>query len=403
MNRRQFALTILTEWLKTDRFIDHLLEKRFSDNPGLEETDKSWVQASLYGTLERFFAIRSILDQVSKNRFKKNKKLIQAILMLAVYELLFTENQEYAIVNEYVKLCKLNKQAYQVKIVNALLRQVADQKETLLSEINQSTDLSVRFNIPIELHQLLLDENKEADLLDWYRILPGKRSIWLRHNRLKSTKEPVFERIDDFQSIKADLENGLISIQDFAAGKVVEFMSPKAKSRILDYCGAPGSKSTYIAELTDDSAEIVATDVNPLRLEKINQNINRLGLQSIQTKLTSELQNDEQFDQVLCDIPCSGLGVIGKRKDLLLRFSEAKLSELSKLQIDILDEVSRFVKVNGQLILSTCTILNQENMGLAKRFLESHLNFKIKGDPLELLPFSGEHDGAFAICLERLS
>jgi 16S rRNA (cytosine967-C5)-methyltransferase len=205
---------------------------------------------------------------------------------------------------------------------------------------------------------------------------------------------------DSFEKIKPDLLAGRLSIQDRSAGKVIEYMNPQAKTSILDFCSAPGGKTCYIAEFTKDKADIVATDSDEFRLTKVKENIERLKLKSITIKDKSEIKSS-LYDQVLVDIPCSGLGVISKRIDLVHHFSVEKLNELKSVQLSILDEVKQFVEIGGELIVSTCTIIKQENLGLIELFLSKNDNFSITEEPMYCLPFDGKSDGAFAIKLKK--
>ena len=143
MNRRQLALNIFSDWRKNNTFIDHLFETNIYSKD-IEEKDKNWIQFSIYGTIEHFFALDFILKKVTKNKFNKNKQIIRNILYLATYELLYSSNKAYAIIDESVKLAKQNKKIYEAKIINGVLREISSQKETLLNEINNSTDISIK-------------------------------------------------------------------------------------------------------------------------------------------------------------------------------------------------------------------------------------------------------------------
>lgn len=398
MNRRQLALTIFSEWRKDKIFIDHLFET-YIYKQTIEENDKNWIQFLVYGTIEHFFAIDFILKKITHNKFNKNKQLIRNILYLATYELLFSSNKPYAIIDESVKLTKQNKKIYESKIVNGVLREISSKKDELLSEIKNSKDIQIKYNVSNELHQLLLNEFDEKLLITWYSTFSEINSIWLRYNTLKSDNETRFVESDSFDLIKTDLEAGNLSVQDISAGRVIEYMNPKPNTTILDYCSAPGGKTCYIAEFTNDKAIITATDIDEFRLKKVTQNIDRLGISSIDLKPIESIS--ETFDQVLLDIPCSGIGVLSKRSDMSVLFNPENLTELEDLQHSIMEKACKHVKIGGELIVSTCTILIRENMGLVKSFLANHPEFSQIEEPLVCLPFDGKQDGSFAIKLKK--
>jgi len=400
MDKRQLALSIFSEWRTDKRFIDNLFETRLFRSE-IETADKNWIQFIVSGTIERFFSLDYVLKKVTSNKFNKNKQIIRNILYLASYELLFSGNQHYAVINESVNLAKKNKKKFEASIINGVLREVSKQKDALLEEINKSTDVEIKYNIPKSLHQLLIKEYSEADLIGWYSLLyQNPKRFWARRNRLAVSIDDPFIRVNSFSEIKAELLAGQITIQDKAAGMVCEYLSPKEKSRILDFCSAPGGKATYLAELTNDNAEIVATDSDAFRLSKVEENIKRLQLNSVHTKSVEELVPNS-YDQVLVDIPCSGIGVLGKRRDMAYFFNPETLDELETLQKEILEQAKQFVKPGGELIISTCTIFSRENMDLVHHFLKSSPKFTQSEEPLVCLPFSGETDGAFAIKLKR--
>jgi 16S rRNA (cytosine967-C5)-methyltransferase len=401
MNRRKTAHQLLSDWLTMSHHLDYQLDRYFDNHNNLDDQDKAWLSATLFGTVEKLLSLNGFLQQVSKGKFNKNKRRTKAALYLGAYELFYGREKNYATLNEYVAL--FAKGSFEKKLVNGILRELDRSREALQKEAAESTDVEMLYNIPQALHNLLSQEHEPETLLAWYKKLNTERPLlWVRRNRLHHSAGDLFFKAESFKAIKSDLLAGYCSVQNIAAGKVVEFLAPKAETTILDFCSAPGTKTSFIAELTADKAAITATDSDDFRLTKVVENAKRLGLSSIKTApMAAVLASGEQYDQVLVDIPCSGLGTLGKRSDLVHHFSLEKLDELELLQRSILDTAKQFVRVGGELVLSTCTIVKRENQDLTDDFLAKNPQFSQVAEPLICLPFSGENDGAFAVKLKR--
>ncbi len=198
-------------------------------------------------------------------------------------------------------------------------------------------------------------------------------------------------------------DEGLFIVQDLTASVPVRLLNPQRGWKILDMCAAPGGKTTQLAELTGDKASITATDIDSERLFKLKENIGRLGIKSVEISDYEKIAGSE-FDCILLDVPCSNTGVLAKRVETRFRLEKRMITELVKMQRELLEKAAAIVKPYGKICYSTCSIQSQENNEVIRDFLTSHANFKIASEQL-ILPCSGEfdHDGGYAAILLRNS
>ena len=211
---------------------------------------------------------------------------------------------------------------------------------------------------------------------------------------------------------------GLFTIQDITASKPVRNLEFRMKNEkfsilnsqfsILDLCAAPGTKTTQLAEATGDSSTIIATDIDPVRLEMVGENIARLGIQSADVVPYEQLCNSKfdirysTFDFVLLDVPCSNTGVMARRVEVRYRIKTDRIDELSRSQAELLKTAARLVKAGGKICYSTCSIQKSENSQIVEKFLEKNKNFKLETEQLTLPSAEGfDHDGGYAAIITK--
>jgi 16S rRNA (cytosine967-C5)-methyltransferase len=198
---------------------------------------------------------------------------------------------------------------------------------------------------------------------------------------------------------------GLFTVQDLSAAQAVRILDPQPGWAILDLCSAPGTKTTQLAETTRDSARILATDINPDRLDRVRENIARLGLTSVTILPYAQLEEGqaESFDAVLLDAPCSNTGVLARRVEARFRLRRKALQELAATQKSLLAKAAGLVKPGGRICYSTCSIQRQENQDV-REFLTQNRRFELVREEL-LLPSAEpvDHDGAYVALLIRRS
>ena len=198
---------------------------------------------------------------------------------------------------------------------------------------------------------------------------------------------------------------GLFTVQDITASQAVRVLEPQPEWTILDLCAAPGVKTTQLAELTEDSAKIIATDIDSGRLEKVKENTARLGIHSVSIIPYEQAEHKAAeiglFDAVLLDVPCSNTGVLAKRIEARYRIKPKAIKELTKIQGELLKKAAAMVKPQGKICYSTCSIQKQENTELVRAFLLNR-NFKLESEKLTLPSAeSPDHDGGYAAIIKR--
>lgn len=408
----------------------------------------------VFGTLRNRAAIDMIITKFTGNPVERISAKLVNIIRLAAYELIYTpQTPQYAIVNEAVENTKTIAGKKPIAFVNAVLRQITRQIENrdipldkcqpqrtlpqnLLTGCEFKTDIlpnpqrspadyySTAFSLPNWLVNV------------WLAVFGGqltrqiclasnrKPSVYVRPNRPRITAEElaakfqdaeaVFEITPDSSMIKIKglvtempgFAEGLFSVQDPAASKAVKALNPEPGWKILDLCAAPGSKTTQLAELTDDKAEIVATDIDSRRLKKVKENAARLKLKSINIidyeDIEKTFSQKNRFDCVLLDVPCSNTGVLAKRVEVRYRIKQKTISTLAEAQINLLEKAVTLIKPKGKICYSTCSISPEENSNLIKKFLAQHPHITIEHENLTFPSAEDfDHDGAYHAILSK--
>lgn len=330
------------------------------------------------------------------------EKGLRDLLRLGACQLLLTDRVPlHAAVGETVELCRKNGYARAAGFCNAVLRKLADARDHLPEIPGEGTAeyLHLRYSHPLWLAERLIAEQGYAQAEAFFRKNNEAAPLCLQVNTLRvgaGDYRRALERAGI--SCEADealpgcltlpggnvtalpgFEEGLFYVQDRAARCAVEIAAPEKGMRVLDACAAPGGKSFAAAIRMEDTGGILACDLQEKKLKRLREGAQRLGLGCIETRAMDGRICDsafvEAFDLVLCDAPCSGLGVIRKRPEIR-RKTEAEIAALPAIQAAILDNVSRYVKPGGLLLYSTCTVLDAENGEQARAFLARHPEYR---------------------------
>ncbi len=352
-----------------------------------DSRDKGLVTQLVYGVVRRKLTLDYIISKYSKVKIKKLSKYVLLILRMGVYQLYFTDKiPESAAVNESVKLAK----KYAGKssgFVNGILHSVIRGKETLEYPKDKIENLSVKYSFPEEIVELLWDTGFCEELLESLNCEPetSVRVNTLKKEELETEMEisPVYSGARILKGTDVaenpDYREGRIIPQDIAAMMASIALSPKPSETVIDMCAAPGGKTTHLAELMENKGKIYAFDIHPHKIEIIKKNAERMGISIIDAKLGDgcRLQEEilEKADKVLCDVPCSGLGIIRRKPDI--KWNKDDIEELPEIQYKILENAAKYLKVGGELVYSTCTILKRENEDVITRFLEENKNFEL--------------------------
>ena len=349
-----------------------------------------------------------MIRKLSDIRLKKIHENVLVILEIGIYNIHFLESKDYATVDKLVDLTK-KKNKRSTGFVNAILREfIREEKEiATIYENDDIKSLSIRYSFPEEITRYIYDfygmDYTKAYLRDADRV----KNLAIRVNSLKTNKKELKNKLidDGFKVEEGDISNmslivknpaglasskffkaGFFTIQQEASMKTVEVLDPKENTKILDLCAAPGTKTSYLAEYTNNTAKIVANDLAKSKNKLILENIERLGLKNI--SLTnydaSSFVEDfkDRFDYVLVDAPCSGLGVVGRKPEIRYNRSKETIVRLANLQREILENALKYVKKGGFLVYSTCTIGPLEN--------RDNFKFLMDKENLELVAINGE-------------
>ena len=404
---REVALKILYKIDVDNAYSNIVLDEMINQNKNkLNEKDIGLISEIVYGVTTWRLTLDTIIKKYSKIRLKKISPWILNILRMYIYQIVFLDKiPKSAAVNEGVNLSKRYGHKSSSGFVNAILRRVTkqDYEELFNIEKNVEERISKTYSIPEwiiqELKQEGMEINKIEDICKNSNIRP---KVSIRVNTLKTTKEKLKNRLlekqinvedgilEDFlildkakniENMK-EFKDGLFTVQDEAAGLTALILNPKKEEKILDACSSPGGKTTYIAQIVDNNAEIEAWDLHESRIKLVEQNANRLGIDIIKTKVNDATKYKEEyfekFDKILLDVPCLGLGVLKRKPDIKWQRNQDDINTISKIQYEILNICSNYLKQGGELVYSTCSILNSENKEIIFKFLENNSNFKIK-------------------------
>lgn len=445
VNTRELVLGILMEVAGKGTHSHLVIRDVLSKYQYLGKQERSFITRVSIGTLEQMILIDYIIDQFSSVKVKKMKPVIRNILRSAVYQLKWMDSiPDSAVCNEAVKLTR--KKGFQglSGFVNGVLRSIARGPAEVRypDEKKQPAEyMSVRYSQPLWLTQMWLDRfgpETTGQILGAFledsptcircntgKISPEELAKRLNQQGIETTSSPYIReameiRGYDYLGALPEFEHGLFQVQDISSMLAVRIAAPQKRDTVYDVCAAPGGKSLYLAELMQNTGMVTARDLTPYKVGLIEENILRSGLTNIRAQVWDACALDEAAvetaDLVLADLPCSGLGVLGRKPDIKYHMSQGQIRELRGLQREILGTVHKYVKKGGVLVYSTCTIDIEENEKNMEWFL-SQFPFHLESiDPylcealrsnttaqgyLQLLPGVHRADGFFMARLRK--
>lgn len=438
---REAAAFALFEIAENGAWSDGALHRQL-DDAELSGRDSALATQLVYGTIQNELLCDWYLRRFSKIRLAKLAVRVRICLRMAIYQLVMLDRiPAYAVVDETVSIIRRYGKAGEkaVSFSNAVLHAIADavERDTLprLDCPDKESYYSLRYSHPEWLVRRLAQQFglKEAEqiLLENNKLTPSS----VRVNRLHISAADAAKRLtEDGFAVSAhpsaaeillvsggDIAahplflKGAITVQDAAGVMTVDVLAPEKNEFIIDCCAAPGGKSFGIAERMENTGRLISCDIFEHKLERIKDGAKRLGLRNLEAILQDASQNraewDEAADRVLCDVPCSGMGIIRKKPEIRYK-AEEDIAELPMIQRAILENCSHYVKPGGILVYSTCTVLREENEGIVTAFLEAHPEFEavpfthpICGAQecgwITLLPHRHRTDGFFIAKLRR--
>ena len=443
---RQIANEILVKIDTRKAYADILLDQALRMS-GLALRDRALLTELTYGTLRWRGTIDARLAGNLSRPLADLDPPIRNLLRLTCYQLFYLDRiPPFAAVNEAVELAKGFRGHKSAGFVNAVLRSLLRQrgKRNPISSDQSVASLAAQYSHPAWLVQRWLGEFGAGVAAAVMRANNEKPPLVLRANRLKGTREELLARFSN-APIEASatsyspqgillpgggpIDNlpgfaeGLFQVQGEASQLIVYLLAPLPQERILDACAAPGGKSTHIAELMQDGGEIFAVDSSARGIEKIRQNVARLGLQSVRAIKADVTEDSGElagalFDRILVDAPCSGLGTLREHPEIKWQRTERDIARLSRLQRQILGRVGRHLKPGGIIVYSTCTLSRDENERNVESFLAEHKQFElqeaarylpdrakpmVRGQYFQALPHRDNTDGFFAARMRKVS
>lgn len=426
---RNIALKIIYEVNSKQAYSNIVLDKYINENrEKLSNLDINFISELVYGVITWKLTLEYIIQKYSKIKLKKMSDWVKNILYLGSYQIIFLDKvPKSAAVNESVNLCK----KYNFKsanLVNAILRKINKEDYEEINSITDSiTKVSLKYSIPEWMVKRFFNDYGENGAEEICRNLNLRPNMSVRLNKLKEKIEIGTDGIlNDFRVITKtkniiktkEYEEGYITLQDEAAGLSSFVLNPKKGELVLDACSAPGGKTTYLAEIMQNEGKIIAWDIYEERIKQVSKNAKRLGINIIETQVNDatafkdEFKN--KFDKILLDVPCLGLGAIRRKPDIKWNRKEEDVIEISDIQYKILKTCASYLKEDGILLYSTCSMLKEENELIINKFLQEE-NFETinieeripkefykitKNNMVQFLP-NEKHDGFFITMLKR--
>ncbi len=438
MLERKTAIKVIQKVLKDNEMSSSLLSNeanKIKKNDGNHEFFYTLVK----GIIKRKLYLEYLCTQLTdEKKYAKTDLKIKILLYLGLFQIIYLDSiPDHSAVDTTVELAKEMYSQNSADFVNAVLRNYLRAPDIKLPE-DDIERISIEHSYPKDLIEswIPIFGLEETEYLAMYfNEFP---EINIRVNNIATSKDKLisyFEKrgvtlttypgIDNvFKADKAQVilndvafSEGYYSIQDAAAALVVELIDPKQDESILDMFAGPGGKTSYIAELMENSGEIIAIDKYPKKIKLVKQAIERLQLSNVKLVVQDALKYGPiapAYDKVLIDVPCSGWGVLGKKAELRWQ-THQKNNELIKIQSSALHYAAKFVRLNGYLIYSTCTMNRIENEDQIEKFLKKHPNFELvpanqylpdlytDGDYLKTIPHKHQMDGSFGAKMKRIN
>jgi len=417
LDSRELCYSILYDCFENEAFLNLALS-----GPGIDD----FTRAAVYGTVTYVFTEDYMIKKVSGKNPCDMDPEVRTILRLGVWQLLFSDKvPDYAAVNSSVELCKIHKRKA-ASFVNAVLRKISGLPAEEKVPANFKSP-EARYSVKSEIFGILKKDYGMTRAGAIAEALLKPLPLSVRVNTLKTDTISLeneltgcgfnVERsgiVDNCLILKPGpdapsidscdaFKEGKFMVQGQAAQMASVMADPKPGMRILDCCAAPGGKTTHLAQLAENKAFITALDVNESRTRLIKQNVERLGAENVEIKVAdaSSYEDKDLFDIVLCDAPCSGLGIMGGKPDIRLTISYERILEIIQKQILILSNISKLVRPGGRLVYSTCTINSGENEGQVRDFLNANTQYNPE-NMVTFLPDTDGCEGFFVSVMRRL-
>jgi len=393
------------------------------------ESERAELQALCYGTCRWFQRLDGELRGRLKKPLRKPDRIVHHLMLVALFQLRFSEQATYAVLNESVEACRALGKPHLTGLVNGVLRAAERQ------EAPEPSDDAERFSHP----RWMVDKLRHNWPQDWQQILDANNTqapMTLRVNALRFTREHYLGLLEEAgieaaatrfaphaiqlaRPVPVDrlpwFADGAASVQDEAAQLCTTLLDLAPGQRVLDACAAPGGKTCAILEACGELSEVVAIDESAERLPRVQENLDRLDLTAtLKQADAADIDtwwDGTGFDRILLDAPCSATGVIRRHPDIKLLRRESDIAPLARIQLGLLGAMWSILKPGGRLVYATCSVFPQENHRIIQRFMKQQPDAGLIGPDVawgrdtgagrQLLPDPDSHDGFFYAVLEK--
>lgn len=422
VNDRELILEILLAVTRDGEYSHIALRNVLENYQYLDKSERAFITRVTEGTLERMIELDYIINQFSKTKVNKMKPVIRTIIRSAVYQLKYMDSvPDSAVCNEAVKLAGKRGFSGLKGFVNGVLRNISRNLDNVKYPDKSDTVkwLSVIYSMPEWIITEWL-KNYDREMVEkMLQAFLAERPTTIRCNLSQISREKLAEELKkegvkvrlcdtvdsalfisgyDYLGALESFRTGHFQVQDISSMEVAEWADPKEDEYIIDVCAAPGGKSLHLADKLAGKGHVEARDLTPYKVDLIRDNIARMGIDNIEAVCQDATVYDEtsekKADILIADLPCSGLGVLGKKTDLKYKMNPDTQEELVRLQREILSVVHHYVKSGGKLLYSTCTIHRAENQENAAWFAEQYPEFELVRER-QFLPGVDDSDGFY--------
>lgn len=439
-NPRYLAYKALLK-VESDGAYSNLTLDSFLNNSDLTQRDSAFASSIFYGVLEKKLSLDYIISKFSSMRLKKIEQRTLIILRMGIFQMVFMDKvPDSAAVNECVKLCKKEKLFASSGFVNGVLRSItrAENRFPLPDKKDMKKYLSVKYSCPEDIVSLWINDYSAECAEQVLSTLSGRPPVYARVNTLKITRDELIKSLEKegveaktvpyldtaieikYTGAITELEcfkKGFLHIQDLSSQICCKVLSPKKGDTIADVCSAPGGKAFTLAEIGENIGNVNCYDIHDHKLKLIKSGAKRLGIDTIDVKQRDALSDIplEMSDKILCDVPCSGLGILRRKPEIRYK-SDTGVDTLPDIQYRILENSAKYLKDGGVLVYSTCTLHKAENGDIVDKFLKNNSDFEpytitlpqgIKraidepSNQLTLFPQTNNTDGFFISAIKK--
>lgn len=401
-NVRSTAVDVLLK-IEQNQAYSNLLLNQSIQKSKLSQQDIGLLTELVYGTLQRKNTLDYLLTPFVAKGLHKLEKWVLVLLRMSLYQMVFLDKiPDHAIINEAVEIAKKRGHKGISGFVNGVLRRIQREGTEDISSIQDETKrLSLQYSMPewlverwisqygmVEAEKMCEANTEPAPVTGRVNVMKGSRDEAIQSLNNEGIEGSLGDLSPDAIKLKKGslsqsslFKEGYVTIQDESSMLVARALAPAPHEKILDACAAPGGKTTHIAELLNNTGEVVALDLHKHKVKLIEEQAERLDLDNIKTEALDSRKAPEMFpaasfDRILVDAPCTGFGVIRKKPDIKWSKKEEDIHRISEIQLQILTKVAQLLKPGGTLLYSTCTVDKEENIDIANTFLEHQPDFE---------------------------